>query len=88
MLRGPKLWPRFSPNKTWSGAIGGTGTFNKLGGTILGLTPKQRGTIEIFGADLDALDFAARKRVERRFGVMFQMGALFSGAVYYQQHFI
>jgi phosphatidate cytidylyltransferase len=24
-LKGPKLWPRFSPNKTWSGFIGGLG---------------------------------------------------------------
>ena len=23
MLKGPKLWPRFSPNKTWTGFIGG-----------------------------------------------------------------
>jgi phosphatidate cytidylyltransferase len=23
-LRGPKLWPRVSPNKTWSGALAGT----------------------------------------------------------------
>ncbi|HTI66797.1 MAG TPA: phosphatidate cytidylyltransferase [Caulobacteraceae bacterium] len=23
VLKGPKLWPRFSPNKTWSGLIGG-----------------------------------------------------------------
>lgn len=23
VLKGPKLWPRFSPNKTWSGFIGG-----------------------------------------------------------------
>jgi phosphatidate cytidylyltransferase len=23
ILKGPKLWPRFSPNKTWSGFIGG-----------------------------------------------------------------
>ena len=23
LLKGPKLWPRFSPNKTWSGFIGG-----------------------------------------------------------------
>jgi phosphatidate cytidylyltransferase len=28
LLKGPKLWPRFSPNKTWSGFIGGL-----LGGT-------------------------------------------------------
>jgi len=25
VLKGPKLWPRFSPNKTWSGFIGGLG---------------------------------------------------------------
>jgi len=23
ILKGPKLWPRFSPNKTWSGFVGG-----------------------------------------------------------------
>jgi phosphatidate cytidylyltransferase len=23
MLKGPKLWPRFSPNKTWAGFVGG-----------------------------------------------------------------
>jgi phosphatidate cytidylyltransferase len=23
LLKGPKLWPRFSPNKTWAGLIGG-----------------------------------------------------------------
>jgi phosphatidate cytidylyltransferase len=23
LVRGPKLWPRFSPNKTWSGFLGG-----------------------------------------------------------------
>jgi phosphatidate cytidylyltransferase len=23
LLKGPKLWPRYSPNKTWSGFIGG-----------------------------------------------------------------
>ena len=22
-MKGPKLWPRFSPNKTWSGFVGG-----------------------------------------------------------------
>ena len=25
LLKGPKLWPRFSPNKTWSGFAGGMG---------------------------------------------------------------
>lgn len=31
-LRGPKLWPRVSPNKHWSGALGGL-----LAGTLAGL---------------------------------------------------
>ncbi len=62
------------------GFVGGSGMGKSvLTRTILGLTPKQHGTIEVFGADLDALDFTTRKRLERRFGVMFQMGALFSG---------
>lgn len=62
------------------GFVGGSGTGKSvLMRTILGLTPKQRGTIEVFGADLDRLDLSERKRLERRFGVMFQQGALFSG---------
>jgi phosphatidate cytidylyltransferase len=32
LLGGPKLWPRVSPNKTWSGALGGT-----LFGTLAGM---------------------------------------------------
>jgi phospholipid/cholesterol/gamma-HCH transport system ATP-binding protein len=47
--------------------------------TILGLIPKRAGTIEVFGADLDRLSPDERAKVERRFGVMFQQGALFSG---------
>jgi phospholipid/cholesterol/gamma-HCH transport system ATP-binding protein len=47
--------------------------------TVLGLIPKRRGTIEVFDADIDHLDGDERRRLERRFGVMFQQGALFSG---------
>lgn len=47
--------------------------------TVLGLIKKRRGTIEVFGNDLDQLTPDQRARVERRFGVMFQQGALFSG---------
>lgn len=47
--------------------------------TILGLIPKRRGTIEVFGSDLDRLSPDGRARIEQRFGVMFQQGALFSG---------
>jgi phospholipid/cholesterol/gamma-HCH transport system ATP-binding protein len=46
--------------------------------TIIGLVPKIRGRIEVFGIDLDAADARARRRVERRWGILFQQGALFS----------
>jgi phospholipid/cholesterol/gamma-HCH transport system ATP-binding protein len=46
--------------------------------TIIGLVPKTRGHIEVFGIDLDAASAAARRGVERRWGILFQQGALFS----------
>ena len=46
--------------------------------TILGLQPKQGGTIEIDGRDIDQMNLAERGRVERGWGVLFQQGALFS----------
>jgi len=46
--------------------------------TIIGLVPKLSGNIEVFGVDLDAADRAGRRAVERRWGVLFQQGALFS----------
>lgn len=46
--------------------------------TIIGLVPKIGGRIEVFGVDLDAADIAGRRAVERRWGVLFQQGALFS----------
>jgi phospholipid/cholesterol/gamma-HCH transport system ATP-binding protein len=45
--------------------------------TIIGLVPKVSGTIEVFGTDLDAGD-KERRGVERRWGILFQHGALFS----------
>jgi phospholipid/cholesterol/gamma-HCH transport system ATP-binding protein len=46
--------------------------------TILGLVPKRSGRIEVFGEDVDGLTAAGRRAVERRWGVLFQQGALFS----------
>jgi len=46
--------------------------------TIIGLLPKRAGRIEVFGVDLDRADTAERQAVERRWGVLFQNGALFS----------
>jgi phospholipid/cholesterol/gamma-HCH transport system ATP-binding protein len=46
--------------------------------TILGLVPKRGGTIEVFGENVDDISPARRKTIEKRWGVLFQQGALFS----------
>ncbi len=46
--------------------------------TIVGLLPKQRGTIRVFGRDMDELSIRERQSIERRWGILFQQGALFS----------
>jgi phospholipid/cholesterol/gamma-HCH transport system ATP-binding protein len=46
--------------------------------TIIGLLPKREGSIEVLGLDLDKADEQQRRSIERRWGVLFQQGALFS----------
>jgi phospholipid/cholesterol/gamma-HCH transport system ATP-binding protein len=61
------------------GFVGGSGAGKSvLMRTIIGLLPKRAGTIEVFGNDLASLDDSERRAVERRWGVLFQQGALFS----------
>lgn len=61
------------------GVVGGSGTGKSvLTRCIIGLVPKQRGRIAVFGEDLDDASGAERKAIERRWGVLFQHGALFS----------
>lgn len=61
------------------GFVGASGTGKSvLLRTILGLNPKQAGSIEIFGVDYEKADDDLRLAVERRWGVLFQHGALFS----------
>jgi phospholipid/cholesterol/gamma-HCH transport system ATP-binding protein len=62
------------------GFVGGSGQGKSvLTRAILGLVPKRSGTIELFGRDIDTCSEDERRALERRYGVMFQHGALFSG---------
>ncbi len=61
------------------GVIGASGSGKSvLTRAILGLLPKREGHIEIFGEDVDAISPDATRLLERKCGVMFQNGALFS----------
>jgi phospholipid/cholesterol/gamma-HCH transport system ATP-binding protein len=61
------------------GFVGGSGAGKSvLMRTIIGLLPKRNGSIEVFGTDLAAVDADERRAIERRWGVLFQQGALFS----------
>jgi phospholipid/cholesterol/gamma-HCH transport system ATP-binding protein len=61
------------------GFVGGSGQGKTvLMRTIIGLLPKVSGTIEVFGIDLDKSGEEGRHQIERRWGVLFQQGALFS----------
>ncbi|HET9902949.1 MAG TPA: ABC transporter ATP-binding protein [Xanthobacteraceae bacterium] len=46
--------------------------------TIIGLLPRRAGTIRVFGTDLSEAGEQERRAIERRWGVLFQQGALFS----------
>src|SRR6186713_1386742 len=46
--------------------------------TIIGLIPKRQGRIEIMGMELDKADLGEIRMIGRRWGILFQQGALFS----------
>jgi phospholipid/cholesterol/gamma-HCH transport system ATP-binding protein len=61
------------------GLVGGSGSGKSvLLRTIIGLLPKRQGSIEVLGVDRDRASEAERRAIERRWGVLFQQGALFS----------
>jgi len=61
------------------GFVGASGTGKSvLMRAILGLIPRQSGTIRAFGIDYDKADENTRTAIDMRMGVLFQQGALFS----------
>ncbi len=61
------------------GFVGGSGAGKSvLTRTIIGLLPRREGTIEVFGTDMLRASEEERTAIERRWGVLFQQGALFS----------
>jgi phospholipid/cholesterol/gamma-HCH transport system ATP-binding protein len=61
------------------GFVGGSGSGKSvLLRTIIGLLPKRQGNIEVLGVNRDKAGDPALHALERRWGVLFQQGALFS----------
>lgn len=59
--------------------VGGSGTGKSvLLRSIVGLREPSAGRVQVFGENLQDLNSEQRRQVERRFGVLFQKGALFS----------
>ena len=46
--------------------------------TVIGLLAKRSGSIEVLGIDLDRASLQERLAIGRRWGILFQQGALFS----------
>src|SRR5580693_4587693 len=61
------------------GFVGGSGAGKSvLMRTIIGLLPKHKGSIKVFGTGMETASDAERQAIERRWGILFQQGALFS----------
>ena len=61
------------------GVVGGSGTGKSvLMRSIIGLQHPQEGTIHVLGQDMVGRDEEESKSIRRRWGILFQQGALFS----------
>ena len=61
------------------GFVGGSGSGKSvLLRTIIGLVPSREGTVDVLGTRLTDATDAQRRSIERRWGILFQQGALFS----------
>ena len=72
-IGGPKLWPSVSPNKTWSGFIGGVGSSMALCAVfallIPGASPLRLGLLGLLLAVLSQGGDLAESALKRKFGV-------------------
>ena len=76
IFKGPKLWPRFSPNKTWSGFIGGLAASALVAVIVVTLAKGQmdptRGWAAMIGLTVGLFTMAGdlwESMLKRRFGV-------------------
>src|SRR5579863_4030251 len=72
-LKGPKLWPRFSPNKTWSGffggLLGGAATAVAVAGFLMHLSLAGAALIGLAGGLATMAGDLWESMLKRRFGV-------------------
>ncbi len=84
LLKGPKLWPRFSPNKTWAGFVGGlaagtaAGMLAALWLDLGPLTPVWGATVGFLAALATMGGDLWESALKRRFGVK-DSGAIIPG---------
>jgi len=74
LLKGPKLWPRFSPNKTWSGFIGGLLAASIVGVALngvlhVGLSAIAAAAVGFVGGLATMAGDLWESMLKRRFGV-------------------
>ncbi|MBW8303551.1 MAG: phosphatidate cytidylyltransferase [Brevundimonas sp.] len=74
LIGGPKLWPRFSPNKTWSGFIGGLAAGTGAGALLaiwldLGIGPAWGALLGLAGALATMAGDLWESALKRRYGV-------------------
>ena len=69
-LKGPKLWPRYSPNKTWSGFFGGLVAASAVSVAIAGVP------LPPFGQPLIRLSLAGAALIGLIAGLATMMGDL------------
>lgn len=73
-FKGPKLWPRFSPNKTWSGFIGGLAAATAVGALMAALPAFRLNLVAaaLIGLAVGLATMAGdlwESAIKRRFGV-------------------